>query len=204
MALVMLALLAMLGAWALDTSSTDLKIAGNYMNAETAFSMADHDTLTQGAGALNAAGAVALASAIDPDRPVGAWWLTTGVNTWTSVAGETIAWGQRVVWGDRVIWGDSLNTNQPAWALRVVWGDRVIWGDRVVWGDSTVWDGNQGLWGNRVVWGDSLIGQSDGTRVTWGSLSGEVAPHRVVWGEVAPASVSWGNLERANGDLIEK
>jgi len=41
MALVLLVLLTMLGAWALDTSSTDLKIAGNYHNAETAFSMAD-------------------------------------------------------------------------------------------------------------------------------------------------------------------
>ncbi len=41
LAIVLLALLAMLGAWALDTSSTDLKIAGNYKNAETAFSLAD-------------------------------------------------------------------------------------------------------------------------------------------------------------------
>jgi Tfp pilus assembly protein PilX len=41
MALVLLALLTLLGAWALDTSSTDLKIAGNYKNAEAAFSMAD-------------------------------------------------------------------------------------------------------------------------------------------------------------------
>jgi Tfp pilus assembly protein PilX len=41
MALVLLVLLTMLGAWALDTSSTDLKIAGNYHNAETAFSLAD-------------------------------------------------------------------------------------------------------------------------------------------------------------------
>jgi serine protease AprX len=175
----------------------------------TAFPMADYDTLTQGAGALNAAGAVALAAAIDPNEPVGAWWLTTGVNTWTTVAGETIAWGQRVVWGDHVIWGDSICTNDPAWALRVVWGDRVIWADRVIWGDSTVWDGNQPIWGNRVVWGDSLIGRSDGTSVTWGSLSSDVTANRVVWGDVsrlniAPTSTSWGNLERANGDLIEK
>ncbi len=41
MVLVLLALLTLLGAWALDTSSTDLKIAGNYKNAEAAFSMAD-------------------------------------------------------------------------------------------------------------------------------------------------------------------
>jgi type IV pilus assembly PilX-like protein len=44
MALVLLALLTMLGAWALDTSSTDLKIAGNYRNAQYAFSLADTTT----------------------------------------------------------------------------------------------------------------------------------------------------------------
>lgn len=176
----------------------------------TAFPMAGYDTLTQGAGALNAAGAVALAAVIDPNQPVGASWLATGVNTWTTIAGQTLAWGQRVVWGDRVIWGNQILSNDPAWALRVVWGDRVIWGDRVVWGDSTVWDaGNPGIWGSRVIWGDSLIGQTDGTSVTWGSLSGDVTAARVVWGDVsslniAPMSISWSNLERANGDLVAK
>jgi hypothetical protein len=41
MALMLLALLTLLGVWVLDRSSTDLKIAGNYKNAEAAFSMAD-------------------------------------------------------------------------------------------------------------------------------------------------------------------
>ncbi|MGC1456023.1 MAG: PilX N-terminal domain-containing pilus assembly protein [Nitrospirota bacterium] len=41
MALVLLTLLTLLGAWVLDRASTDLKIAGNYKNAEAAFSMAD-------------------------------------------------------------------------------------------------------------------------------------------------------------------
>ena len=70
----------------------------------TALPVANADTLTQGAGAVNAAGAIALAAAIDPNRPVGAWWLTTGVNTWTTIGGQTLAWGQRAVWGDQIIW----------------------------------------------------------------------------------------------------
>jgi hypothetical protein len=41
MALMLLALLTLLGVWVLDRASTDLKIAGNYKNAEAAFSMAD-------------------------------------------------------------------------------------------------------------------------------------------------------------------
>jgi hypothetical protein len=41
LALVMLALLTILGAWALDTSTTDLKIAGNSRNTQNAFYSAD-------------------------------------------------------------------------------------------------------------------------------------------------------------------
>ena len=41
LALATLALLTILGAWVLDTSSTDLKIAGNSRNAQNAFCSAD-------------------------------------------------------------------------------------------------------------------------------------------------------------------
>jgi serine protease AprX len=175
----------------------------------TALPLANEDTLTQGAGALNAAGAIALAAAIDPSRPVGSGWLATGVNAWTTIGDQTLAWSQRVVWGDRVIWGNQILTNDPAWGLRVVWGDRVIWGNRVVWGNSTVWDGNAAVWGSRVVWGDALIGETYGSRVVWGDLSANVHADRVVWGNLqdlnlAPMSMSWANLERANGDLVAK
>ena len=37
------------------------------------------NALTQGTGGLNGAGAVLLAESIDPGRPVGAWWLISGV-----------------------------------------------------------------------------------------------------------------------------
>ena len=38
------------------------------------------DALTQGAGEINAAGAVALAGQIDTTAPLGGWWLTGGVD----------------------------------------------------------------------------------------------------------------------------
>ncbi len=62
------------------------------------------------------------------------------------------------------------------------------------------------MWGSRVVWGERLIGQTDGTTVTWGSLASDVTATRLVWGDlkslnIAATSVSWGHLERANGDL---
>jgi len=157
----------------------------------TAIPLAGADTLSQGAGMVNANGAVTLASAVNPKAARGSWWLTSSVTPATMIDGVSLAWGQRVVWGDRVIWGDQIFNNDPAWGLRVVWGDRVIWGDRVVWGDSTVWSGNEAVWGSRVVWGDSLL--TMGTRVVWGDLQSV---------GIAPTTISWGNLERANGDLL--
>src|SRR5581483_8719017 len=74
----------------------------------TALPLANEDTLTQGAGALNAAGAIALAAAIDPNEPVGTSWLASGIDTSTTIGDQPLAWGQRVVWGDRVIWGNQI------------------------------------------------------------------------------------------------
>jgi subtilisin family serine protease len=172
----------------------------------TAIPVGGYDELTQGAGAVNAVGAIALAEAIDPGAPPGSGWLTRTITPSTVIGGEPLAWGQRVVWGDRVIWGSQMLTNDPAWALRVVWGDRVIWGNRVVWGTSTVWDGNQMTWGNRVVWGNGLIGQSTTSGTQWGGLDPSTGATRVVWGNltdlrIAPTALSWGNLERANMDI---
>ena len=42
----------------------------------SALPLAAVDPLTQGAGGLNGAGAVLLAETIDPQRAVGAWWMT--------------------------------------------------------------------------------------------------------------------------------
>ena len=80
----------------------------------TAFEMPGEDVLTQGAGAVNAAGAQAMARSIDPTAPLGAGWLTTQLVPYTTVDGTPHAWGQRVIWGDRVIWGNQIETNDPA------------------------------------------------------------------------------------------
>jgi hypothetical protein len=60
-----------------------------------------------------------------------------------------------------------------------------------------------------VIWGNSLIGQLDGSSITWGSLTSDVTASRVIWGNlsglsIAPTTLSWSNLERANGDLLSK
>lgn len=71
LALMMLALLTILGAWVLDSSKTDLKIAGNSKNTQNAFYSAD----------------AALAYAANPST------LTTAY-LYTLATGSTAVWSQ--------------------------------------------------------------------------------------------------------------
>jgi serine protease AprX len=111
----------------------------------SALPLTDVDTLTQGAGALNLAGALELATRLDPTAASGQWWLRMGVSPVTSIDGVEQVWGQRIIWGDQIIEGDHIFFNSPAWAQRAIWGNRMIWGNtepsdwvearRIVWGN---------------------------------------------------------------------
>jgi serine protease AprX len=157
----------------------------------SAFPLAGTDIVSQGRGELNANGAVALASAIDPAQAQGEWWLTSPIDTFTTIGSETGVWAQSVVWGTKIVWGNTVFINQPAWNADVVWGagdnDTVVWGnsgddeDTVVWGnneeDTVVW-GNSGDENDTVVWGN------DGDTVVWGN--GDEDDDTVVWGNNLP------------------
>jgi len=104
----------------------------------TAIPLDGADTLSQGAGGLNALGAVRLASAIDASIPEGAWWLRSTMAPVDMIAGAPVSWAERI------IWGGTVYTNEPAWGLGVVWDNRIIWGDDL---DESV------VWSNRIIWG---------------------------------------------------
>ena len=57
------------------------------------------DYLTQGAGEINAAGAIALASAIDTADSPNSYWLHTGVPGFTVIGDQTVAWGKQIILG---------------------------------------------------------------------------------------------------------
>ena len=140
----------------------------------TALPLSSADALTQGTGALNAAGAVKLARTIDPSTPVGLWWLTGPLSPSTSIAGSEHIWSQTVLWGNTVVWGNALYEQQIAWANTVVWGATVVWGNTVVWGATDlVWDSPE-VWSQTVVWGASAIGTTDGAPIP--------TAETVVWG----------------------
>jgi hypothetical protein len=62
-----------------------------------------YHVLEQGAGSLNAAGALTLATAINPTLPMGSSWLVTGVTESTTVDGHNIVWGDNIAWGDLTV-----------------------------------------------------------------------------------------------------
>ncbi len=78
----------------------------------TAESSDKYDSMAQGAGFLNARGAVELAKSFITGEPVQ----------------DTSAWGRHVIWGNRLIGIGSLRPDARAWAASVTWGDGGIEG----------------------------------------------------------------------------
>jgi serine protease AprX len=84
-------------------------LAPNAVKAILQFSaipIAGADYLTQGTGEVNAAGAIALARAIDNTAGPGDYWLQTGVTPVSRIGGDLYEWSRSVIWGDDVLTGD--------------------------------------------------------------------------------------------------
>jgi serine protease AprX len=154
----------------------------------TSETRANQARLAQGAGFVNARGAVRLARFFaHPQQGLG-----QPVDT---IANQSISWARHLIWGNYRVTGGVPLPGSNAWATNVVWGEMhtpsnalVVWGaanpDNVVWGESAngnvVWGE---LTGENVVWGES------GTdNVVWGESHGE----NVVWGEADSDNVVWG------------
>lgn len=172
----------------------------------TSIAVADPDPgtpamLEQGAGAINAAGAIALTRAIDPDMPQGSSWLETAIEPFTLLGGVPQAWVQHIVWGDHLIWGDTIAWNLDAWDEHIVWGDgdeHIVWGDdeHIVWGDgdSSSWSGDE-----HIVWGDAFFQSPSGVLESFSAWI-----ERIVWGDFADVfwydeHIVWGDLSVNRG-----
>jgi serine protease AprX len=70
-----------------------------------------YNRLVQGAGAVNAGGAIELAAAIDTSASTGTWWLTRGVQTQTRIGNETSGWSQEFIWNNTPGYGSSIYIN---------------------------------------------------------------------------------------------
>jgi len=185
----------------------------------TSVPVAGADYLTQGAGQINAAGAVQLASSINTLAQTNSWWLQSGVSESSTIGGQSYAWSRNVVWGEHVIGGRFIYYN-----ARMFSDDNIIWGTGVIQGHNIVrpsrrtrgFDGDNIIWGtdvtvirqnivwateagDNIIWGTSLapfrvVGERVGTQIKWGSA----ADDNIIWGTLAIDNIIWGTSDGDN------
>ena len=161
----------------------------------------DYDPLTEGAGFVNARGAVELAKYL--------------ANASTSAYPDSSRWGTALIWGNRLVKGGRLTAGANAWQVSVTWGaERSPEGQLISWGTRCSSEDCSSLGGKwradnafsrNVVWGSMCDGADcdvswsfelvhstdDGETVVWGTDDGET----VVWGTDDGETVVWGTDE---------
>jgi hypothetical protein len=163
------------------------------------------DYMTQGAGFLNAKGAVDLARHFASSAA-------------TSPFPTPPSWSRAITWGNHRVGNGSLIPSASAWTHGVVWGavhgvsgDNVVWGTVNSGGDNVVWgtfdEGDNVVWGtsaegDNVVWG-TTCGGNDCFNVVWGTNCDGGDCYNVVWGtSTAGDNVVWGTLDGGEGDNV--
>jgi hypothetical protein len=164
----------------------------------TARPLSGTNYLAQGAGAVNAYGAVTMAKYF--------------AHPWTS-APSSSSWAKHIFWGNSRVAGGVLKPSANAWALNVVWGTRKVAGQNVVWGtlagENVVWgtadNAENVVWGTfaggeNIVWGTDC-GGSNCENVVWGTAGRNADGENVVWGTAdSLENIVWGT---AAADSLE-
>jgi serine protease AprX len=172
----------------------------------TAQARTGQSPLAQGAGLLNAHGALRLARFFaapqsDPGTPG------------DRIAGEWIGWSRQFIWGNYLVTGGVPTPQSNAWTTGTTWGTlRTVTGAPIVWGQSDddaniVWstggaDDENIVWSTgddeNIVWStsddDSNIVWSTATvqNVVWGRDCGGRNCDRVTWGASDGHGGVWG------------
>jgi serine protease AprX len=122
----------------------------------TATQVAGANALEQGAGQVNASGAVEFTRALDTRTTP---WLVGPLDQETSFGGVDEPWSGRLIYG-----ADELSNLTPDIAVS---GANIVWSTNIVWGTNIVWST-----ANNIVW-------STGSNIVW-STNG-IEPHNIVW-----------------------
>ncbi len=157
----------------------------------TAERMTGPSPLDQGAGCLNAEGAVRLAAAIDAAAPAGSKWIRRKLEPVSTIAAERILWGSTLVWGRHVIWGRNVRSDRAP----SVWNGGAAWPDAIVWRPTTAWNdpligSSQSVYGEGVVW----------RRASADSSGSSVESQAVMWRNVG--AQMFGPELGTTGDLV--
>jgi len=153
-----------------------------------------YDALTEGAGFLNARGAVELAQSVVSGSLGPALTAAGPISATLDNAPE---WSRRIIWGNQRVGGGDLKAGANAWRLDVTWGSAVTpEGARIAWGVS---DNRES---DNIVWGTAAQGESD--NIVWGTDCGGNDCHNIVWGtarsEGESDNIVWGTARE--GDNI--
>jgi len=149
-----------------------------------------YDPLTEGAGFLNALGAVQLAK----------YLLAPSADAYP----DDRSWSRTIIWGNQMVRGGRLTAGANAWPDDVEWGSSATLGGQsiewgVVCGDETCesnspWRLGQAFAVN-VVWGPACAGADCHMRWT-GSVYGTTEEgDTVVWGTTDEDTVVWGTSD---------
>jgi serine protease AprX len=165
----------------------------------TSQTYADYDPLTQGAGFLNASGAIQLAAHFAAPESV--------------PYPESDTWGKRLIWGNHLVSveGSRLTSTANAWTSGVTWGQTTTPGGQTVrWGVICVtaecewtksWKWQNAAYQN-VVWGTAC--GSDDCSSGWSASTVSTTSEdgdTVVWGTTDDGdTVVWGTLD--DGDTV--
>jgi serine protease AprX len=170
----------------------------------TAQPYAGYDRLTQGAGFLNAKGAVELSHYLVSQDGNAEGDEDENEDDDCCDYPTSPDWSMQVVWGNRLIQGGELDPGANAWRTSTVWGAsttasnlKITWGSNfsdtgqnVVWGSQCNGDDCATDWtiagsgvvigaddGDTVVWGTS----DDGDTVVWGTSCSDPGCTPVIW-----------------------
>jgi hypothetical protein len=164
--------------------------------------------LAQGAGLLNARGAIRLAAYFaDPRQGIG--------EMTDAVAGEPIAWARHIIWGNYRVAGGVLLPGMNAWATGVQWGalktpagSPVAWGamsdENIVW--STAASGSENIvWSTAASGSENIVWSTRGAdeNIVWSTAPGgdenivwstrSAGDENIVWSTAVAQNVVWGN-----------
>ena len=157
----------------------------------TAQALAGDNPLEQGAGLLNARGAVRL-SRFFASPAIDLGFMSD------AIAGEVVPWSQHILWGNFLVTGGMPLPGSNAWLQDTTWGAlttpsgaSVVWGTNIVW--STRGDGN-------IVW--STARNSEDQNIVWSTRG---ADQNIVWstGRDADGNIVWSTARNvSDGNIV--
>jgi subtilisin family serine protease len=139
---------------------------------------ARYNEMTQGAGFLNARGAVQVAKSLAA--------ASSGADA-TPISDPT-PWNKHINWGNHRIGGGVLRAGANAWRLDVTWGaSSTAEGDTIVWG--TVCKRSDDC-------GSTIRGSvDDEDNIVWGTSCANEKCSDVVWGPSTEDNIVWGTIK---------